>query len=47
MMLGFVIDRSVRVLATSRRPLLGTALLDNQQLHVQFRKDGLVRIDAL
>ena len=47
MMFGFVIDRSVRVLATGRRPLLGTALLDNQQLHVKFRKDGLVRIDAL
>ncbi len=40
-------DRAVRVLATGRRPLLGTALLDNQELRVQFREGGLVRIDSL
>src|SRR5579872_769110 len=31
-----------RVLATSERPLMGTALLDRTDLRVQFREGGLV-----
>lgn len=41
------IERSIRVLATGRRPLLGTALLDHQELRVQFREGGLVSISEL
>ena len=37
----------VRVLATGRRPLLGTALLENYELVIQFTEDGLVTIDEL
>jgi predicted aspartyl protease len=40
-------EREVRVLATGRRPLLGTALLDEHELVVQFTQGGLVTIDAL
>ncbi len=35
----------VRVLAAGRRPLLGTALLENFDLLVQFREGGRVRIE--
>lgn len=38
---------AVRVLATGERPLLGTALLDNNGLLVQFIEDGLVTVDDL
>ncbi|MBJ7901041.1 MAG: clan AA aspartic protease [Cyanobacteria bacterium RI_101] len=38
-------ERDVRVLATGRRPLIGTALLDEQELVIQFREGGLVTID--
>ena len=41
------IERQVSVLATGRRPLLGTALLDNQELCVQFRESGLVSVETL
>jgi clan AA aspartic protease len=37
-------ERPVRVLAAGRRPLLGTALLDNFDLFVQFREGGLVTV---
>ena len=37
----------VRVLATGRRPLLGTALLRGQELVAQFTDGGLVTVDAL
>ncbi|MFB8792200.1 MAG: clan AA aspartic protease [Potamolinea sp.] len=40
-------EREVRVLATGRRPLLGTALLEEHELVVQFTLGGLVTIDAL
>jgi clan AA aspartic protease len=40
-------QRIVRVLASGRRPLLGTALLAGCELLVQFRESGLVRIDPL
>lgn len=40
-------EREVRVLATGRRPLLGTALLENYELVIQFTEDGLVTIDEL
>jgi predicted aspartyl protease len=40
-------EREVRVLATGRRPLVGTALLDEHELVVQFTQGGLVTIDAL
>jgi hypothetical protein len=33
-----------RVLAAGRRPLPGTALLDNFDLFVQFREGGLVMV---
>jgi clan AA aspartic protease len=40
-------ERDVRVFATGRRPLLGTALLDEQELIIQFTEGGLVTIDGL
>jgi len=40
-------EREVRVLATGRRPLLGTALLDEHELVVQFTEGGVVTIDEL
>lgn len=40
-------EREVRVLATGRRPLLGTALLDEHELIIQFTQGGLVTIDKL
>lgn len=38
-------EREVRVLATGRRPLLGTALLEECELVIQFTEGGLVTID--
>jgi clan AA aspartic protease len=40
-------EREVRVMATGRRPLLGTALMDEHELVVQFTEGGLVTIDEL
>jgi clan AA aspartic protease len=40
-------EQEIRVLATGRRPLLGTALLDEHELVVQFTEGGLVTIDEL
>jgi clan AA aspartic protease len=40
-------EREVRVLATGRRPLLGTALLEEHELVVQFTEGGVVTIDQL
>jgi predicted aspartyl protease len=40
-------EREVRVCATGRRPLIGTALLDEQELVIQFTEGGLVTIDEL
>ncbi len=40
-------EREVRVIATGRRPLLGTALLDEQELVIQFTENGLVTIEEL
>jgi predicted aspartyl protease len=39
--------RSVRIFATGRRPLIGTALLNQQELIIQFTEGGLVTIDEL
>ena len=41
------VEREVRVLATGSRPLLGTALLDGQELVAQFKDGGLVTVDDL
>jgi predicted aspartyl protease len=41
------LEREVLVIATGRRPLLGTALLDEQELVIQFTEGGLVTIDEL
>jgi predicted aspartyl protease len=41
------LERDVRVLATGRRPLLGTALLEEHELVVHFTEGGLVTIDEL
>lgn len=38
---------SVPVLATGKRPLLGTALMDDCELLVQFRHGGLVTIGVI
>jgi clan AA aspartic protease len=35
----------VRVFATGRRPLFGTALMDGKELVIQFADNGLVTID--
>jgi len=40
-------EREVDVLATGRLPLLGTALLDDHELVIQFTKGGLVTIEKL
>ena len=40
-------EREVRVFATGRKPLIGTALLDEQELVIQFTERGLVTIDEL
>ena len=40
-------EREVRVVATGRRPLLGTAMLDDQELRAQFRESGLVTVEEL
>ncbi len=41
------VERDVRVFATGRRPLIGTALLNEQELVIQFTEGGLVTIDEL
>ena len=41
------IERQVSVVATGRRPLLGTALLDDQELRAQFRDSGSVTVEEL
>jgi clan AA aspartic protease len=40
-------EREVNVLATGRLPLLGTALLDEHELVIQFTEAGLVTITEL
>jgi predicted aspartyl protease len=40
-------EREVLVIATRRRPLFGTALLDEHELVIQFTEGGLVTIDEL
>ncbi|MEO0015020.1 MAG: hypothetical protein RLZZ535_3409 [Cyanobacteriota bacterium] len=40
-------EREIRVLATGRKPLLGRALLDCQELTIQFIEGGLVTIKQL
>ena len=40
-------EHDVQVLATSKRPLLGTALLGGSELVAQFVDGGLVSIDPL
>ena len=40
-------ERRVRLLATDKRPLLGMALLDGQELVVQCTDGGLVTVDTL
>jgi clan AA aspartic protease len=40
-------EREIEVLATGKRPLLGTLLLHDHQLNVQFADGGLVTIDSL
>jgi clan AA aspartic protease len=39
------VERRVRVLATGRRPLLGTALLDGNYLGIEFHNGGEVHIE--
>lgn len=41
------IEQQVSVLATGRRPLLGTSLLDGSELVSQFVENGLVIVDDL
>lgn len=41
------VERDVRVLATGRRPLLGTALLEGNEFLAQFVENGLVTVDEL
>jgi clan AA aspartic protease len=41
------VEQDVRVLAPGRRPLLGTALLDRNELLVRFTDGGLVTVDPL
>jgi clan AA aspartic protease len=41
------IDRDVAVLAMGRRPLVGTALLEDSNLSIDFYESGSVIIDEL
>ncbi|MGV0028625.1 clan AA aspartic protease [Phormidesmis priestleyi] len=41
------VERDVLIVATGRRPLIGTALLEEQELVIQFTDGGLVTIDEL
>ena len=41
------IEKDIRVFATGRRPLIGTALLNKQELVIQFTEGGLVTIEEL
>jgi clan AA aspartic protease len=41
------VEQTVRVLAMGKRPLLGTAMLDGNELLAQFAESGLVTIDTL
>ena len=41
------VERTVRVLALGKRPLLGMALLDGNELMIQCRESGLVTIEDL
>lgn len=40
-------ERDVRVFATGRKPLIGTAMLNEQELVIQFTEGGLITIDEL
>lgn len=40
-------EQPVHLLATGKRPLLGTALLDQCELVVQFTEGGLVTVESL
>jgi clan AA aspartic protease len=40
-------EQITRVLAMGKRPLLGTAMLDSNELVVQFAESGLVTVDSL
>ena len=40
-------EREVHVLAMGRRPLLGTTLLEGNELVVQFAEGGLVTVETL
>ncbi|WP_293080491.1 hypothetical protein [Okeania sp. SIO3B5] len=40
-------ERAVRVLGTGRRRLLGTAMLEEAELVIQFTEGGLVTIEDL
>lgn len=41
------IETETEVLATGRRPLLGTLLLNGSEMNVQFAEGGLVNLDTL
>ena len=40
-------ERRVEVIATGKRPLLGTALLEDTELVMQFREGGLVTVGGI
>ena len=40
-------ERMVRVLAMGKRPLLGTAMLEGNELLIQFAESGLVTLEQL
>ena len=41
------VEREVRLLVTGRRPLLGTALMNGDELLVQFVETGLLTLDPI
>ena len=41
------VERNIAVLAMGRRPLLGTSLLEDSNLDIDFYEDGIVTIDEL
>ena len=40
-------EREAEILATGKRPLIGTLLLDGSELNVQFAEGGLLSIEPL
>ncbi len=41
------VEREIPILAMGRRPLIGTALLEDYHLSIDFCEDGIVLVDEI